>query len=342
MKNFYKIGAGGLIIGLILLIIGFSNHGLQAVTGNSLAHCHVVSNQSATSKTNPLKPFNQIDLKDANINNTNTTIYIHSGKKFQVKTTTNAAKFTTKVVNHKLTIVEKDAQQKQINFNLKKAKNTAQIEITIPTTQTLNEVNTLLNHSNVKLANINIKRLSLDQEEGNATLNNVKVSQFSFIKYAEGNVSATNSTLNNTDFEFDGPLTLTKVTLTGKNSLKANDNDIKIADSQINNINLDTNQGKLSAQNSVFASSKATFNKGNIQLTNCSVTGNNSFVITKGNFSLTPMPTKTNYSLAANNGQLTYAGHAITNAEASNFTQQTPHAKNNLIVKVATGDITLK
>ncbi|WEV43730.1 DUF4097 family beta strand repeat-containing protein [Lactobacillus sp. ESL0684] len=243
MKKFYKIGAFTIVIGIILAIIGFANHGFKTISGNKFNNFHVVTQRPKPKK----KVINVPKFKQIDIDVDEADVYIHRGNKFQVTTTNYSdTPITAKVSNQKQLSISGKESSYWINFG--NSNHNSRIEITLPKKAALTKITSKNDEGDLILEYLTMDQLDLDIDEGDISLNNVTINKKGTFNSSEGNFTIDSSRLTNSDFDSD-------------------EGDIDIKNSKIQAISTTQDEGDLTFRNcSLSGHNSATLSEGDFRL----------------------------------------------------------------------------
>ena len=212
MKKTFKIGLGILIIGIILMVVGFAGHGMKNV---SFEGATPVIEKQVTKKLSTAKEFNRVNLTSSSAN-----VLIKTGSKFAISYQgSNARLPKVTVTNQSATIHQGEGRGTFFSYN----NGDDTIIITVP--------------KGTKLAG------KLDVADGDLSITNVDLENMD-VNVADGDVVYNNLTVTGGKTTLgDGDFTSNRVIFKGHYTVKTDDGDNKVIASHADGFILHTDDG---------------------------------------------------------------------------------------------------
>lgn len=230
MKKFYQISAVTIVVGMIMALIGWANHGMNPVVDNNDHFTYTAIDGTTRTKS----CSKRTDLNAVQLNLENSAIAIHRGdqKTIFVKGA-NPDSLAVRVEGKKLFLSEKPV--KGIIFE----KNHSPLELIIPKEMNLKELEVGSGRGDIKVENLRTKVLVMMTSKGHLKTDHIKAQSAQFTSTQSGAISLANSqtgysnidvksgqlTINNSSMCADatsktGNITISQTKLLGKSSFK--------------------------------------------------------------------------------------------------------------------------
>jgi len=289
MRKTIKVGLVLLVLGLIMVMFGVANNGIQAVYWDS--GFHIAKRQT---KTYQLKQVKQITLATAN------NVTIRQGNTTSIKITANRTLPTVTTKDGHVTIKSATHNSETIGFMFNNTGSFADTTvITVPKGTTIDRIDDRSQQSgNVSLQNVTANHVQLLADDNNVSLSNVEIQQ-------------------SASFTADS-LHLTQVTAP---SLQVTSDNLSITNSQFtegaSKITLDDDSAQLT--NSKFKALQLHMTDGNLTLTNNQITDSLTASTVDGNIHVTA-PKSIGVTAVTNDGNLNVFGN--TNQSRYQYNQQ--------------------
>ena len=210
-----------------------------------------------TEELNDLEINDNLLILDLDLSNTNVTI--KEGKTLTAKT--NSKYINSHQDNNKLYIKEKNHNWFINNSN-------SELIVYVPKNTTLDKVEIKTKAGKVKIEALTSKEIDFNFGAGKIDINNLTVTEKSYIEGGTGKIDIDSSNINNLDLELGvGSLTLTSK-LTGKNSIEAGIGEVNInilGKKEDYQINVDKGIGKIEIDNEKAKDNK-TYGRGENKL----------------------------------------------------------------------------
>jgi len=257
MKKTVKLGVIFLILGLILVIFGIANNGIQSVYWDK--GFHVMHHYHKTYYPNKLKSLTLGADADVIVVRGNTaSIKISAARVKPVVTNTNGH-----------ITIKSPRVPEMVGFML--SDNANRIEITVPNKTTLTRIKTTSAQTDLQLSHLTVQQLQLTST-GHVSLNQVTAkkpltlsadnAQLNQVTAPSLKLSTSTTNVNITHSQFaDGPSTI-----------DTNDGNITLAHSTFKQAKLRTTTGNLSVHHNQFKQAKIETTDGNITLSNNQLT----------------------------------------------------------------------
>lgn len=227
MKKFYQITGLIGVIGIIAVLLGWVNAGVNPVFDNHNRFTFETSGSTVHKRELTTSPnFDQIIVQTDN-----SDIYLHSGKKYQITVTglnLNAVK--AKVRKKRLEINE--SRPVAINWR----NDSSRIDITIPKNKYLAEVDSSSDNGNLNIKSISINDLFANAQNGKVTVDKLTAKKTIFASYGNHRIDIGNSDIGKSLITIHGgQLKIDHSKLTA--DAKAYSSQVAITDSQLINRN---------------------------------------------------------------------------------------------------------
>ncbi|UQS81744.1 DUF4097 domain-containing protein [Bombilactobacillus folatiphilus] len=245
MKKYYRFSWLLLLIGLILVAVGYFHDGFQPLAGDMHSSKVYVLDNHREVQQYKVAPFKKIrvDLQD-NADN----VQIKSGSKYQVKVINGQKNHLIKTyVNNKQELVVQD--QGRYFYYVSVGLKSPQIQITVPRDQVLQSVQGNLQDGQLSLTDLQTQRLVLRADNSRINLQQLQVLQAdsdfhlsdsqlhmqnSNLKKAKLNVDDSHLQFNNSQLQLHGRLSdsvcrLKQVKLLGTSKIQMKDSKFRLA-----------------------------------------------------------------------------------------------------------------
>ena len=279
MRKTIRVGIILLVVGLLLIMFGIANNGIQSVYWDQ--GFHIVRHKTRRYHVSQLK-----DITIATANN----ITIKQGTAANITVTATRALPTVTINNGHVTVTSTTHNAKTVGFMFDNVGQFADTTIiTVPKGTTIHQITAKASQS------------------GNVSLQNVTVDQFKSL--------STDSDINLTDFKVNQSLTLTgdnlRLTRVSAPSLQINsDPDISITDSHFTKTasKIITADSDIHLTNNQFKALKLTSSEGDIMLNNNRITESLSATASDGDIRITA-PRTTGVKASTSDGDLHIFNH---------------------------------
>lgn len=227
MRKFYRICGLALIVGLVMMLVGWSNNGVKPIIANHNHFTLTAVNDTKLTRTYVSnhkfnKVFVQTDSSD---------VFLHSGKKYQVTVTgVNPDAVQVKLANNRLDIYE----PRPVAINWRKI--SSRIDVTVPQNVHYTEFDSNSDHGNIRLKDLKAKAYFISCADGYLDIDNIEAKSTNLSAGGSHRSTLNNSDLGEAIVKIEGgwcKLLNSRFSMT----LDASDSDIKITNSQLSNRN---------------------------------------------------------------------------------------------------------
>lgn len=227
MKKFYRICGLAIIVGLVMMLVGWSNNGVRPIIAN---HNHftltAIDDSKLTRTYTSNHKFNKVFIQTDS-----SDVFLHSGKKYQVNVTgVNPDAVQVKLANNRLDIYE----PRPIAINWRKIG--SRIDVTVPQNVHYTEFDSDSDHGNIRLKDLKANANFVSCMDGYLDIDNIDMKNTSLITGGNHRLTINNSDLGNAELKIDGGwcrLLNCRSTMT----LDASNANITINNSQLSNRN---------------------------------------------------------------------------------------------------------
>lgn len=195
MKKFYQFSSFGLIVGLLLILVGWANNGIKTVVANDNNTTFTVVDGKAHTK----KLTDQTDVNEIEINVLDSDVYIHNGNQNKVTVTCiNPGAIKARVSNKKLII----SGSTPVGIVL--SETNSKIDISVPKHMKKIILEAGSNSGNITVENFKASCIVLMSYTGKINVTNSDVAS-SVLNTKKGQlVTVNNSNLGYSDIEMKG------------------------------------------------------------------------------------------------------------------------------------------
>ncbi|MDF7682107.1 DUF4097 family beta strand repeat-containing protein [Lactobacillus sp. ESL0679] len=344
MKRFYKIGAATLIIGLILIIVGYVNDGMQPVVGTDLTNFQVLDAKTFShERTLSYKKFSQVEL------NTDEVDYrIHRGNKYQVKITDNQKKqVVVKKQKGKLIFVENN-QNYLINLDWKFSEQHPKVEITVPTKSALTKIEDNTSYSSLKIDGLNLQNLIVGEADYNGQddlqLHNLQVKQVR-ISDDMADIDVDNCTFIKSNINTDAcNLELNKLVVKKQIIVHALGG-FEAYSSEFHHSKIYAKEGPVTINKSIVDTMKFSLDQVDLKMSRNKFTGKNTFGLKQSSLIMKHNPANINYDLlTTGEGRIKFRGKKVhrNSANYTKFNKKVANPVGTIKAEASGDDIVIK
>ena len=227
MRKFYRICGLALIVGLVMMLVGWSNNGVKPIIAN---HNHftlkAIDNTKFTRTYVSNHKFNKVFVQTDS-----SDVFLHSGKKYQVTVTgVNPEAVQVKLANNRLDIYE----PRPVAINWRKIG--SRIDVTVPQNVHYTEFDSNSDHGNIRLKDLKAKAYFISCADGYLDIDNIDAKSTNLSAGGSHRSTLNNSDLGEAIVKIESgwcKLLNSRLSMT----LDASDSDIKITNSQLSNRN---------------------------------------------------------------------------------------------------------
>lgn len=195
MKNFYRICGLALIVGLVMMLVGWSNNGVKPIIANrNYFTLKAIDNTKLTRTYISNRKFNKVFVQTDS-----SDIYLHSGKNYQVRVTgVNPDAVQVKIANNRLDIYE----PKPLAINWGKIG--SKIDVTVPQNVHYTEFDSNSDHGNIRLKDLKAKAYFISCADGYLDIDNIHAKSTSLSTGAGKRLTVNNSDLGDSGVKMKG------------------------------------------------------------------------------------------------------------------------------------------